>query len=173
MINHNRAALPLFCIALLAVAGCARPRTGPFDVPVAAPFGAPGAAYSSAGGADGVKGAAAEIESLRIYFSFDRSYLTAEARQTLDQIGALLKRNPSIRVSIQGHCDERGPRNYNFDLGDRRARAAYGYLTQNGVNPDQLTMVTFGKGTPAVFGSSEAAHARNRRNEFIVLTTCR
>ncbi|MDL2210185.1 OmpA family protein [Desulfovibrio sp. OttesenSCG-928-O18] len=188
MMKYSRIALPLLCIALLVAAGCAKPRTGPFDVPAAVPSGMqgaassapatagsgsayPSAAYSATTGA--AKGAAAEIESLKIYFAFDRATLTAEAQQTLNRLGALLKQNPSIRISIQGHCDVRGGRHYNFDLGDRRARAAYGYLVQNGVNPDQLTMVTYGKGTPAVSGSSESTHARNRRDEFIVLTTCR
>lgn len=169
MNRHSRMPLTFACIALLALAGCAKPRTGPFDVPVAVPSSVP---VSPAPFDDGVQRAAAEISSQKIYFAFDRAELGPEAYPILDRIASLLKGRPEIRISIQGHCDERGSRNYNFDLGDRRARAAYSYLVQCGVSPAQLDMVTYGEITPAVPARTEPDHARNRRGEFVVLTTC-
>lgn len=113
--------------------------------------------------------AADEITNAKIYFEFDRFDIKAESRQVLAHKAELLKRYPQIRVSIQGHCDARGTEEYNLALGERRARAAYEFLTMSGVNPAQLEMISKGKLEPAVSGSGESAWALNRRDEFIVL----
>jgi len=181
----------LFCVIVLA--GCAGPRKGPFDVPsdsrggMTAPSGfSQGsdmyertAAYEQAvrvgtrgGGSDDVNRAAAEIAAATVFFDFDTSAIRSDTRQTLDRVADLLKRNPSIRICLHGHCDARGPNEYNYALGERRARAVYGYLTGAGVPAIQLEMVTHGKASPAVSGGTENAYARNRRVELIVLTTC-
>ena len=154
------------CFLLLGLAGCAKPRTGPFDVPSAIP---------SSGTATGTKDMSqvvAQINAAKVLFAFDRADIRSDAREALGQVAALLRQYSSIRISIRGHCDERGSREYNFDLGERRARAAYGYLLSVGVPPCQMEMVTYGKKTPAVYGRSESVWAMNRRVEFSVLTTC-
>lgn len=157
--------------AFMALSGCAGPRTGPFDVP-AATSGADGGERGFAYQADDVRRAAAEIGVARIYFAFNKAELTSEAKATLSRIAEILRRYPSIRIRIGGYCDARGSAEYNYALGARRARAAYAFLTANGAAPGQLDMVTFGKTSPAVRGATEAAMAQNRRDEFIVLTTC-
>ncbi len=164
----NRVFALLGCLLVAAgLSGCAKPRTGPFDVPSAMPSSVPPAASP-----DAVNRAAVEIAAAKVYFAFNRADLRPEARAALDTVAALLKRNPSIRVSIQGHCDERGGREYNFDLGARRARAAYRYLLDANVPPRQMEMVTYGKLSPIVPGGTEGAYAMNRRAEFVILTTC-
>jgi peptidoglycan-associated lipoprotein len=101
-----------------------------------------------------------------IYFEFDRYDLSADARRILTQKASIMKEVPQLRVTIEGHCDERGTEEYNLALGERRARAAYEFLVNLGVPPSQMEMVSFGKLRPAVLGSNEAAWAKNRRDEF-------
>ncbi len=103
-----------------------------------------------------------------VYFEFDRSGLTEQARGALDRNAEFLRANPSIRVRIEGHCDERGTVEYNLALGDRRAHSAKEYLVQRGIAADRLSTVSFGEERPADPGRDEAAYARNRRAEFRV-----
>jgi len=110
--------------------------------------------------------AAQRISDGIIYFEFDRYDLSAESKSILTQKAAVIKEVPLLRVTIEGHTDERGTEEYNLALGERRARAAYEFLVNLGVNPSQLEMVSFGKLHPAVQGSNEAAWAKNRRDEF-------
>lgn len=160
------------CLALsFGLAGCAKPRTEPFDVPsgvsrVSLP------ASRESGRSDAVNRAAGEIAAATIYFAFDRAEIRADAAATLERVAALLKENPSIRIALQGHCDERGGEEYNYGLGERRARAAYGALLRAGVPASQLAMVNYGEKAPAIAGRTEAAYSRNRRVAFHVLTTC-
>ena len=165
---RTRAIVSAMCLAVLVLAGCAKPRTGPFDVPAAAP----GRGGVSVAQDSDVRRAAGEIAAARIYFAFNKYDLRPDARQTLSRVAELLRQYPAVRIAVHGHCDERGPNEYNYVLGERRARAAYGYLVRNGVSPSQLEMVTHGKKSPAVSGKGEAAWALNRRDEFIVLTLC-
>ncbi len=99
-----------------------------------------------------------------VYFGYDESTLSAEAQATLDRQAAFLKANPTIRIVIEGHCDERGTREYNLALGDRRASAARDYLVAKGVNASRLTTISFGKERPAVGGSNDTSYALNRRS---------
>ena len=110
--------------------------------------------------------AVAQIGNGILYFAYDRFDLTQESRDVLTQKAAVMKRYPQLRVTIEGNCDERGTEEYNLALGERRARAAYEYLLNLGVPASQMEMVSFGKLHPAVQGSSEAAWAKNRRDEF-------
>ncbi|MDL2291188.1 peptidoglycan-associated lipoprotein Pal [Desulfovibrio sp. OttesenSCG-928-F20] len=103
-----------------------------------------------------------------IYFDYDRFDLSAQAKTTLTQKVPVLKEFPQLRVTIEGHCDERGTEEYNLALGERRARAAYEYLLNLGVPASQMEMVSFGKLHPAVHGAGEAAWSKNRRDEFKV-----
>jgi len=105
----------------------------------------------------------------RVFFNFDQSNLTQEARATLDRQASWLRKYPSVAVTIEGHCDERGTREYNLALGERRAMAVKNYLVATGVSEDRLTTVSYGKERPAVLGSNEAAWAQNRRSVTIVM----
>ena len=99
-----------------------------------------------------------------VYFGYDESTLSAEAQATLDRQAAFLKANPTIRIVIEGHCDERGTREYNLALGDRRASAARDYLVAKGVNASRLKIISYGKERPAVGGSNDTSYALNRRS---------
>ncbi|HYG87311.1 MAG TPA: peptidoglycan-associated lipoprotein Pal [Azospirillum sp.] len=104
----------------------------------------------------------------RVFFGFDRYDLTPEARATLDRQAAWLKQYPNVTVTIEGHADERGTREYNLALGERRANAAKSYLVAQGTNPSRVKTISFGKERPAVLGSNEAAWAQNRRGVTVV-----
>ena len=112
--------------------------------------------------------AAMQISNGIVYFEYDRYDLKNESKAVLSQKAAVMKQYPQLRVTIEGHCDERGTEEYNLALGERRARAAYEYLLNLGVNPNQMEMVSYGKLHPAVMGTGEAAWAKNRRDEFKV-----
>ncbi|MDR1490867.1 MAG: peptidoglycan-associated lipoprotein Pal [Desulfovibrio sp.] len=112
--------------------------------------------------------AAAEISSGVIYFEYDRFDLREDSKGMLTRKVPVLKNFPQLRVTIEGHCDERGTEEYNLALGERRARAAFDFLINLGVSSSQLETVSFGKLRPAVFGGGEAAWSKNRRDEFKV-----
>jgi peptidoglycan-associated lipoprotein len=99
----------------------------------------------------------------RVFFPTDSSSLTAEGRNIIDGWARLLRQNPQITAAIEGHADERGTREYNLALGDRRAAAARNYLLSLGIQPQRVTVVSYGKERPAVVGSNESAWAQNRR----------
>ncbi len=99
----------------------------------------------------------------RVHFAYDRSDITKEARTTLHHQAEWLKKHPHIRVSVQGHCDERGTREYNLALGERRAEAAKKALEAHGVHADRLETISYGKERPAVIGTGEEVWAKNRR----------
>jgi len=104
----------------------------------------------------------------RVFFSFDKYSLKAKARQTLERQATFLKNNPGVKVILQGHADERGTREYNLALGDRRANAAKDYLVALGIDPNRVTIISYGKERPAVAGSNEAAWSQNRRAVTVI-----
>ncbi len=104
----------------------------------------------------------------RVFFDTDRSDLSQEARQTLDRQAAWLKRYPAVRVTLEGHCDERGTREYNMALGARRANAARAYLVALGVESGRIQTVSYGAERPAVLGTGESVWAQNRRAVTVV-----
>ena len=103
------------------------------------------------------------VPSDRVFFDTDEFSLTAEARATLDAQVAYLIRYPNVSVTIEGHADERGTREYNLALGDRRANSVRNYLESRGVAANRLTTISWGKERPEAEGSDESAWARNRR----------
>ncbi|MDD3288579.1 MAG: peptidoglycan-associated lipoprotein Pal, partial [Alphaproteobacteria bacterium] len=105
----------------------------------------------------------------RVFFGFNKSDLSPEARATLDRQAAWLKKYATIKVTVEGHADERGTREYNLALGERRAVAAKNYLVAAGITADRVKTVSYGKERPAVLGSNEAAWAQNRRAVAVVL----
>ena len=104
----------------------------------------------------------------RVFFDFDKSDLRPDAIDTLNRQADWLNANGAITVTIEGHCDERGTREYNLALGERRAAAARQYLESMGVGGGRMDTVSYGKERPAVLGSNEAAWAQNRRAVMVV-----
>jgi peptidoglycan-associated lipoprotein len=108
------------------------------------------------------------VPSDRVLFDFDSYSLDAEDRATLDAQAQWLTSNPTVRVTIEGHADERGTREYNLALGDRRANAARDYLQSRGISPSRMQTISWGKERPAVEGSNEYAWSQNRRAVTVV-----
>ena len=131
---------------------------------------------NGASGANGAHGAArpGTQEDLvvnvgdRVFFSFNESDLSTEAQATLDRQATWLKKYATSKVTIEGHCDERGTREYNLALGERRATAAKNYLVAAGIDAGRITTISYGKERPAVVGSNEAAWAQNRRAVTVI-----
>jgi peptidoglycan-associated lipoprotein len=104
----------------------------------------------------------------RIFYASDRSDLTPEARRTVEAWAGWLRQNPSVSATIEGHADERGTREYNLALGERRATAARNALVAMGIEPRRLATVSYGKERPQVLGSTEQAWGQNRRGVLLV-----
>lgn len=105
----------------------------------------------------------------RVFFAFDAYTLSPEARATLTRQAQWLRQHPRIAFLVEGHADERGTREYNLALGDRRARAAAEFLTQQGIAPTRITTISYGKERPEALGSDEASHVQNRRAVSVVI----
>lgn len=101
-----------------------------------------------------------------IHFDFDKYNIRPGDASILEENSKVLKKYPDIAILIEGHCDERGTREYNLLLGERRANAAKEYLVQLGIDPNRIATVSYGKERPLELGSNEAAWAINRRCEF-------
>lgn len=112
----------------------------------------------------------AQAGSDTVLFGYDSYELDADARATLVRQAAWLKQNPGVRATLEGHCDERGTREYNLALGDRRANSAKNFLAGQGIDVARLSTVSYGKEKPAVDGSDEAALAQNRRAVTVVMS---
>ena len=119
---------------------------------------------SGSNGADdsGATGLAAHT----FYFDYDSSALQSADTANLQAHAAYLAKTPAARLRVEGHCDERGTREYNMALGERRAKAVAAFLTSNGASADQLSVISYGKEKPAVDGHDDAAWAKNRRVEL-------
>jgi peptidoglycan-associated lipoprotein len=114
---------------------------------------------------DDVRGMVARM----INFDYNRAVVRPGAdAQVLEQKAAILQANPNLRIEITGHCDVRGPAQYNMALGQRRADAAKRLLVQRGIAADRITVRSRGKAQPVDPGTTQAAHARNRRVEFAI-----
>ena len=98
-----------------------------------------------------------------VYFGLDKYDIGSDFSQMLDAHAAFLRSNPSYKVTVEGHADERGTPEYNISLGERRANSVKMYLQGKGVSADQISIVSYGKEKPAVLGHDESAYAKNRR----------
>ena len=103
-----------------------------------------------------------------VYFEYDSEQLTVEAEQRLQTKIAILRANPTLRVRVEGHADERGSTEYNLALGQRRAETVKSSLQTYGVDGTRVETLSYGEERPAVSGSSESAWSRNRRAEFAI-----
>ena len=101
------------------------------------------------------------------YFDYDKAEIRPDARAALSKTGDFLKNYPRFKVTIEGHCDERGSTEYNLGLGDRRAAAVKQYIVSLGVSADRISTVSFGKEKPFCMEHNEACWQQNRRGHFV------
>ena len=104
----------------------------------------------------------------RVFFETDRSDLSPAARGTLDQQAAWLQQYANVAMTVEGHADERGTREYNLALGERRATSVRNYLVSLGIPASRITTVSYGKERPAVIGSNPQAWSQNRRGVTVI-----
>ena len=104
----------------------------------------------------------------RVFFDFDSSVIRADQRPVLQRQAQWMGTHSAVRVQVEGHADERGTREYNLALGQRRANAARDALVASGVNGSRITTISYGKDRPAALGSDEASWAQNRRAVTVV-----
>lgn len=109
-----------------------------------------------------------ETELETIYFDFDSYILSPEARERLFRTSRWLRENPSVTVLVEGHTDEQGSDSYNIVLGERRAKSALQYLLTMGIDPQRLSVISYGEEKPAATGHEEDAWSKNRRAEFVI-----
>jgi peptidoglycan-associated lipoprotein len=163
--NSNIKLIAVFAATAL-LAGCHKPETTPGP--------APETSEGIQSGQLGEVGPGSEADLKqnvgdRVFFLLDHSDLSGEARQTLGKQAAWLKRYSGVRVTIEGHCDERGTREYNMALGARRANAARAYLVALGVESSRIQTVSYGAERPAVLGTGEEVWSQNRRAVTVVV----
>ncbi|WP_428683042.1 peptidoglycan-associated lipoprotein Pal [Sphingopyxis sp.] len=155
-------------ITMLAVGACAKKAP---EVLPPAPEGTGADTGSNTGGV--VPGSqqdfVANVSSDRIFFDLDQYNVDAQDQTTLQSQAQWLARYPAVRVTLEGHADERGTRDYNIALGERRANAAKNYLASLGVDPNRIQVISYGKERPAALGSTEEAWAQNRRAVTVVI----
>ncbi len=104
----------------------------------------------------------------RVFFAYDKSTLSSNGRTTVERWAAWLKTYPANKLMIEGHADERGTREYNLALGERRANASREYLVSLGIAPNRVTTISYGKERPAIPGSNENAYTQNRRGVAVI-----
>jgi len=158
--------IKLFAMAMLAAFATACATTEPEPVstpdPVQRPEPRPQPEPVDPGPTPGSVMHFQETAGDRVFFGYDRSDLSSEARSALRQQAAWLSTYRDARIRIEGHCDERGTREYNLALGNRRANAVRDYLVSQGVDPSRISTVSYGKERPACNESNEACWAVNR-----------
>lgn len=174
MMNHKTKIIAI-AAGLALTAGCAK-RAPEQLPPPPVDSGTPTDSYTPSGpgtvGQGVIPGSRADflqnVSSDVVYFATDSHTLDAEARSILDRHASWLSANPSVAVTIEGHADERGTREYNLALGDRRANAAKNYLAARGIPASRLNTTSWGKERPVAEGSNESAWAQNRRAVTVV-----
>ncbi|MDD5287076.1 MAG: peptidoglycan-associated lipoprotein Pal [Desulfuromonadaceae bacterium] len=191
MNNSKISSLFLIGSLIFAVGGCSKGEIVKKDEPVTPPYAAAGsvktesnykgaATRNSTGKASAKTGTAgelldpilgaAELKAVlkEIYFDFDAYTLTGKARDSLLINSEIMHNDPTLKIRIEGHCDERGSSEYNMALGEQRAKAAMRYLVTMGLSENRLSFVSFGKERPVAPGHDESSWAKNRRDEFII-----
>lgn len=164
-------------VAVLALAAaCSTPSEESTDAGTMGGAGS-GSDVSGAGAGDIVEGELSPVVAEqrlveigdRVFFGLDQHDLSPEARATLDQQAAFLNQQSALAIVLEGHADERGTREHNLALGDRRANSVRDYLIALGVNPNRIRTVSYGEERPAVVGSNESAWAQNRRAVTVIV----
>ncbi|MGE5269320.1 MAG: peptidoglycan-associated lipoprotein Pal [Thiohalocapsa sp.] len=161
---HLRLLAPsgVFLGALMVLAACSSTPEPPPGGP------APPGGISTSRFGPGSQQDLAETAGDRVFFAYDRADISPEAQQILERQAQWLKRYPNVRVTIEGHTDERGTREYNLALGERRAEAVKNVLVALGIPPSRMNTISYGKERPAVPHSDETSYAQNRRGVTVV-----
>ena len=149
--------------ALLMLAACSSTP----EQPAGGPGGGPGGISSSQFGPGSQQDLAATAGD-RVFFAYDRSDISSEAQQILQRQAEWLKRYPNVAATIEGHTDERGTREYNLALGERRAQAVKNVLVALGIPASRLSTISYGKERPEIPHSDEQSYAQNRRGVTVV-----
>lgn len=110
-----------------------------------------------------------EVPLEMIHFDFDKYFIRENAKPVLEKNAGWLKKWTSIKVLIEGHCDERGTEEYNLSLGEKRAKSTYDYLLSLGLSPDRLKIISYGKSQPIDPGHNEVSWQKNRRAQFTLI----
>jgi peptidoglycan-associated lipoprotein len=180
-VMHKQFWVIITAVALGALAGCANKATKPTAgvgsgaaVETAQSTGADTGGATAAGtgagtGTGGGTGTSAPAASRIIYFDFDSSEIRTEFNAALAEHARVLTQNPTVRVRLEGHTDERGSPEYNIGLGERRSQAVRRALMLQGAADAQVSTVSYGEERPAVPGQTEEAWAQNRRVEIVYL----
>ncbi|MBU5635223.1 peptidoglycan-associated lipoprotein Pal [Geomonas sp. Red69] len=188
--------VPVLCTGVFIVSGCAKQQSVKTDQPLApsattqsapAKAAAPATTQQTAPATSALPSSTIKSEQIqsqpapltqkeatlagaleKVYFDFDSDVLSDAARKTLTENYAKLKAMPSVKIRIEGNCDERGSDEYNLALSERRAQSAMKYLVALGIPASRLSTIGYGEEKPAVAGHDEAAWAKNRRDEFTI-----
>ncbi len=161
--------------AMIALSGCAKKKPAVLPPPPGPAGDAGGQGANGQGGYGNgsiVPGSRADflqqVGTDTVHFDTDHSDIAGEAQGILTAQAKWLAAHPNVRVTIEGHCDERGTREYNLALGDRRATAAKNFLASAGVSADRMSTISYGKERPVATGSDESSWAQNRRAVTVV-----
>lgn len=158
----------IFCLLSITVlafsVSCSGKKTKEDEAPTPT---APSADEGNAMG-DSDSGKALGLQS--ITFPYDSFTLTKEAKSSLKSNAEILKNKPSVKIQVEGHCDERGGIQYNIALGEKRANSAKKYLIDLGTNEGRISTISYGKERPLDSGHTEEAWAKNRRDNFVITT---
>lgn len=154
-------ALTLTLVGMITASSCAgkKPKTEPEGVPTAMDADKNVSGDSDSGKAMGLQ---------TVHFPYDSFVLNQEAKEVLKANAAILKEKSSLKVQIEGHCDQRGGIQYNIALGEKRANAAKNFMIDQGVSADRISTISFGKERPIDNGATEEAYAKNRRGNFVI-----
>jgi len=109
------------------------------------------------------------LAAYTIHFAYDSAVIRDSEKANVQSVADALKQNPSLQLLIEGNCDERGTEEYNRSLGEKRAEAAREALVAAGISEDRIHTISYGKDKPVDTGHDEAAHAKNRRDDFVLL----
>ncbi|MFH1144889.1 MAG: peptidoglycan-associated lipoprotein Pal [Candidatus Eisenbacteria bacterium] len=154
---------------VLATVGCSKkPPAGEILPPPGTTVAEPGTGTTDRPVTPTTDTQAAELALEDVFFEYDKYHLTPAARELLAADAQILLQNRGARVLIEGHCDERGTREYNLALGDRRANAARDFLVTYGIEAGRIETISYGKERPFAFGTNESAWSQNRRAHFVV-----
>jgi peptidoglycan-associated lipoprotein len=169
---YKNIVLPVFVVLAVALGGCAssgKKSTSGRDTGTGQPYGneiAPGTAQIGSS-SDAALAAERNLSTNIIYFEFDKSDIKPEYQGVVTAYAKYLSSNPAAKVRLEGHADERGTREYNVGLGERRANSVLSALTAQGAGQGQISVISYGEERPADPGHTEEAWAKNRRVQII------
>jgi peptidoglycan-associated lipoprotein len=155
-------------LLMLAATGCAKQPSSSMDASASALAGARDDSYGSQYGRPEPKDYVAVAEVPDIHFDFDKYAVRPADMKVLDRNASWMKSHPKALLMIEGHADERGTGEYNFALGERRAKSTMDYLVSRGVDARRMAVVSFGEERPACRDHKESCWAKNRRAHFLV-----